>query len=50
MSRVYLVTVMTVAMLLMLNRELGFAILSLVLISEVLDYRKKAWPCGATRS
>ena len=42
MSRVYLVAVMTVSMLLMLNRELGLAILSLVLISEVIDYRKKA--------
>ena len=41
-QRLYLVAVMTVAMLLMLNRELGLALLSLVLISEVLDYRKKA--------
>lgn len=38
--RAYLVTVMTVAMLLMLNRELGLALLSLVLISEIANYRK----------
>ena len=38
--RTYLVAVMTVALLLMLNRELGFALLTLVLISEIANYRK----------
>lgn len=38
--RTYLVAVMTVALLLMLNRELGFALLTLALISEITNYRK----------
>lgn len=42
---VFLVLVMTACIMLMLHRELGIAILALVGIVEIIDYRKKSWTC-----